>query len=447
MPETTAAAPSGARRVLVVTPFVWEGGMGRGKPTVYYTLRGFQHAGYEVHVVTATHRRDQVAESCDGLHVHYFHIPIAVGPFAFDAWHSFLTLVRAEPSAVLRHARFRLWWLQFVVLGVRRALAVARAHPPAFTYGVNNPGIPVTWWVARRLGVPTFGRIMGSEIAQLAGVDRDDPAATRRRPDPATAVKLALARFDELLAFKLPTDALIVTDDGQIGPRTVIHWLGVPADRLWLWRNGIDLDRFRGAPDRDGARRELGIDRGRPVVLWVSQLIDWKQPHLLVDALPAVVAAAPEALCVVVGDGPARGEMERRAAALGVGDRVRFAGFVDQSRVPLYYRAADVFVACYRRANVSNTLLEAMASGLAVVTLDNGRTREVVRHEENGLLVDPAHPETLGPAVARVLADPALRAALGQGASHWARDHLDTWDERIAREVRGIEAILARRGT
>jgi glycosyltransferase involved in cell wall biosynthesis len=436
----------GARAVLCVTPFIWEGGAGRGKPTVYYALRGFQRAGYDVHVVTATNRADLVSAVIDGIQIHYFRVPLSPFGFDYDVSHSFLTRVRADPRPLVRHLKFRLWWSQFVLCGARRAGSVARRTPPAFTYGVNNPGVPVAWWVGRRLGVPSFARIMGSEIGQRAGVDLDDaPAGTPVAPGRVKTLKLWLARFDELLAFKLPSDAVIVTDDGQIGPRTITDWLGVPSERLWLWRNGIDRERFASLPDRAAARAALDIASERPVVLWVSQLIDWKQPGLLIDAVPAVLTRVPDALFLLVGDGPERATLIAQSERLGVAEHVRFDGFVAQDRVPLYYRGSDVFTALYRTANVSNTLLEAMVSGLAVVTLDNGRTREVVRHEVSGLLVAPDRPDDIAPALARALGNGDLRRRLGEGAMRWTEGNLLSWDDRVRREVDAIEAVVARR--
>jgi phosphatidylinositol alpha-1,6-mannosyltransferase len=251
-------------------------------------------------------------------------------------------------------------------------------------------------------------------------------------------------RFDELAAFKLPCDAWVVTDDGQVGRRTLTEWLGVPPDRLWLWRNGVDKARYEAAPGRAAARHLLGVDPDELVVLWASQLTDWKHPERLLDALPELARSVPRLRALIVGDGPERAALERRAERLGVADRVRFEGFVAHDAMVQYYRASDAFVALYDRANVSNTLLEAMLAGLPVVALDNGRTREVVRDGRTGLLVDPERLADLAPTLARILADDLLREALGCGAERWADDNLLSWDERIAREIDAIEDLAAR---
>lgn len=439
--------------LLVATPFIWEAGPHKGKPTVFHALRGFQRAGWDVHVVCATNRRGVAEASVDGITVHYFRIPLDRVDFVYDAQHSYLSQVRGEEHAIVRHLKFRLWWLQFVVLGIARAEGLARRLRPAATYGVNNPGIPIAAWIGRRRGIPSFGRIMGSVFVQhvrgilatgsdAGGVGPSTPAPSRVRRAVAWA-KLWVARFDELLAFRLPTGAVIVTDDGTIDAAEITAWLGVPAARLWLWRNGTDAAWVAAAPDRPAARAALGIPTDAPVLVWVSQLVDIKRADRLIDALPAVAEAVTDVVVLVVGDGPARPALERRAAALGVAGRIRFAGFVARDALPTYLRAADAFVALYDYSNLSNTLLESLVAGLPVVTLANGRTGDVVKDGLNGLLLPPDDADRIAPALIRILSDAALRAELAAGAARYAASTLVSWDRRIDREVAAAQAIVA----
>lgn len=453
------AAPK--RRVLLVaTPFIWEAGPHKGKPTVHHALRGFQRAGWDVHAVCATNRRGVRTEVIDGVTVHYFRIPLDRVDFEYDAQHSYLSLVRGEAHPFVRHLKFRLWWLQFVALGIRRADRLARTLRPAAAYGVNNPGIPIAAWVGRRRRIPVFGRIMGSVFVQhvrgilatgtdtpgVAGAAGAIPAGRpgRRARSLLAWAKLWLTRFDELLAFRLPTGAVIVTDDGTIDAAEITAWLGVPPDRLWLWRNGVDASWRAAAPDRATARRALGLPESASVLVWVSQLVDLKRCERFIESMPAVAAAVPGAIALVVGDGPSRPTLERRAAAAGVADRVRFEGFVARDALPPYLHAADAFVALYDYSNLSNTLLEAIVAGLPVVTLANGRTGDVVTDGGNGLLLPPDRPDLIAPALVRILSDDAMRTRLAAGAAEYAARELVAWDERIDREVAAVEAIVAR---
>jgi glycosyltransferase involved in cell wall biosynthesis len=414
------------RRVLVVTPFIWEAGPYHGKATIYYILRGFLRAGYEVHVVTATSRRGETDAVWEGLNIHYFRVPLGAVDFEYDAFHSFLSLVRRQKAGWRRHLTFRLFWLQFVWLSYRRALQVARLWPPTITYGVNNPGIPAAYGVARRLGVPNFSRIMGSPIVQWAG----------------SRVKLYLARFDELLAFRLPASALIVTDDGTISADEIEQELGIPRARIWLLRNGIDKTSFTAGPERRRSRMELGISPESKVLLSVSQLVDWKRVDRVIGAMPAVVARCPEARLLIVGDGPERANLEAQAKRLDVAHLVRFEGFVAREALPRYFQSSDVFTAFYNYANVGNSMLEAMLTGNAVVTLNNGHTGDLVKHMSNGFMVEPDRLSDIPDALIQVLTDDDLRRKLGGSAAAWANATLLTWDERIEQEIAMIEATV-----
>jgi glycosyltransferase involved in cell wall biosynthesis len=414
------------KNVLVITPFIWEGGPWRGKRTVYAILQGFQRAGYQVHVVTATNRPSLDDEVWEGLHIHYFRPAIAPGAGEFDAFHSFLTQISQGGSAWRRHLNFRLFWLSFVWGAARRAAQVARKHPPEFLYGVNNPGIPPAWRVARALNVPLFSRIMGSPITQWQG----------------SRLTLYLARFDELLAFKLPARAIIVTDDGTISADDIHRQLGAPRERIWMFRNGIEKSLFQSDFDKRALRRQLDLPQDAKIILWTSQLVNWKHPERLFNALPAVLARAPETRALILGDGPMRGYLETLSQQLGINHAVRFDGFVSRGKLPAYFHAADIFTAFYDYANIGNSTLEAMLSGLPVVTLDNGHTADMVRRGETGLLVNPNHLQDIPNALLTLLQDDDLRTQMGQNAARFADEQLFTWEERIDNEIAMIEERL-----
>ena len=206
-------------------------------------------------------------------------------------------------------------------------------------------------------------------------------------------LRLYLARFDELLAFKLPAEALIITDDGTISAEDIREGLGIPSERIWMFRNGIDKAIFTSGPARSQTRTELGFAPDAKILLWVSQLVNWKRVDRIIDAMPQVAAHCSEARLVILGDGPDRPLLEAQAKRLGVDRLVRFVGSVPRGELPGYFRSADVFTAFYDYANISNSLLEAMLSGNAVVALNNGHTADVVKHMENGLLIDPESSE------------------------------------------------------
>lgn len=414
------------RRVLFIAPFIWEAGPYIGKPTIYNIMRGFQRAGYEVHVVSATNRPGLHEQVFEGLKIHYFRLPLPLLACRYDAMASFLTLVRTSGHPYKQHLRYRLFWLQFLLLGTRRALQVSRRFPPKLTYGIMNTGVPVAYFLARRRRIPNFSRITGSAILHYL----DSP------------LRLWLARFDEYLAFKLPCSGLIITRDGSTSEEEIHDQLRIPSERIWLWRNGVDKDSFTLPSAPTSLRSSLGLEADARMVLSVSQLVDVKRIDLLIEAIPEVVAEDPRARFVIVGEGPEKGALQRRVRNLGVSSFVRFAGSVPREQIPAYYQAADVFAAFYPYANISNSLLEAMLSGNAVVTLDNGHTSDVIRHLENGFLVSRKDLGRIPAALLQILRDDALRERLGRAAREYARSTLQTWEERIQEEINRIEGVL-----
>jgi rhamnosyl/mannosyltransferase len=181
-------------------------------------------------------------------------------------------------------------------------------------------------------------------------------------------------------------------------------------ERVRVIPYGIDLDPYV-SPDHASAARELRARFGQRVVLGVGRLIYYKGFEVLLDAIAHI-----DAHLVIVGDGPLRHFLEKRAAELRIAQRVTFAGEVHQKAMPAWYRAADVFAfpSVARSEAFGIVQLEAMASGIAVVntSLDSG-VPYVSLDGETGLTVPPLNPNALAEALERLLSDAALRARLG----------------------------------
>jgi glycosyltransferase involved in cell wall biosynthesis len=188
-----------------------------------------------------------------------------------------------------------------------------------------------------------------------------------------------------------------------------------PADaaKVVVVRNGMDRQRF--AP-------RAAEPAGPPTVLCVGRLVEKKGIDTLLAACGRLADEGVELRLELVGDGPMRHALAARARELGIGERVRFRGDLDEDAVlEAYRRAAVLALACRRAADGDRdglpvVLVEAMACGLPVVTTPISGIPEVVRDGESGLLVDPDDPPALARAIGRVLRDGALRRHLGEGA-------------------------------
>lgn len=220
--------------------------------------------------------------------------------------------------------------------------------------------------------------------------------------------------------------------------------VGVPSTRLRQIYNGVDNTLFRPRP---GSRPNLApagfIPDDALVIGTVGRLAGVKDQATLVRAFARLLSQQPglrrRARLVIAGDGPERGHLEELIAQEGVGAVTWLAG--ERSDIPAFMQSLDVFVLPSLGEGISNTILEAMASGLPVVASRVGGNPELVTEGDNGLLVPSGDPEALADALARYAEDPGL--AQRQGArgrrkveqtfnwEHCVAGYLSVYDELL----------------
>ena len=158
---------------------------------------------------------------------------------------------------------------------------------------------------------------------------------------------------------------------------------------------------------RAQARAELGLEEEPRYVLTICRLVIWKGVDYIMRALREL---PPDVKLLVAGDGEMQDEWERLKDELGLAERVTFLGNVPHSKIPLYIRAADLFVLNSEYEGLSHTLLEVASLGTPIVCTGVCGNPEVVEDGVNGFLVPPKSPGPLAEAMGKVLADPALAA-------------------------------------
>jgi len=209
-------------------------------------------------------------------------------------------------------------------------------------------------------------------------------------------------------------------------------------EKLVVVHNGVDVASFEEATRRrDEHRRHLGLGPEARAILAVSVLRPGKGLEDLLQALPTVVAAVPESVLLVAGDGPLRDRLQVEADELGLGRGVRWLGF--RRDVPALLAASDLFVLPSHEDAFPTVLLEAMAAGLPVVATDVGGVPEIMEAPAIGRLVPRGSPEALGRSIVELLGQPGTREAMGRAARSRARTLFSTqaWIGRL-------EAVYAR---
>lgn len=191
---------------------------------------------------------------------------------------------------------------------------------------------------------------------------------------------------------------------------------------------GVDTVLFR--PRRNGKPTSF---KGKRIILFVGRLSDQKGVQYLVEAMPFILSREKNALLLIIGEGPHRKELEALADSYGVGHAVRFLGGLPQEKVAIYHGMCDVFV-LPALANRTGTealglaLLEAMASGCAVVGTDVGGIPSAVSHGKTGILVRQKNANDLAASITSLLKDRKKASALGRRASSFISKNY-SWEQ------------------
>ncbi len=213
--------------------------------------------------------------------------------------------------------------------------------------------------------------------------------------------------------------------------------VGIPAHKVRVLMNGVDTGRFYPGPvDRAALVPRLPVEA--VVVGTVGRLDPVKDHAHLVEAVAHLDASVH---LVIVGEGPERSRIEGAVASAGIGDRVHLLG--ERADIPELLRAFDLFCLPSLAEGISNTLLEAMATGLPLVATRVGGNPELVADGASGLLVPPADPRALAAALGRLVADAALRRDMGEAARTRAVDHFSL-DAMVARYTACYTSLVHR---
>lgn len=173
--------------------------------------------------------------------------------------------------------------------------------------------------------------------------------------------------------------------------------------------------------DRATTRQSLGIPPETRLLLYVGRLAKEKNLQMLLTAVRDIMQVEANARLWLVGDGPYRDECERLARKLGIGDKVRFVGFVPREKVEMYYAAADLFVFASITETQGLVVQEAMVHGIPPVAVFGGGASDAIVHGENGFVVKNDVDSFARQAI-DLLLDDRLYAEISDGAKRAGRE-------------------------
>jgi len=256
--------------------------------------------------------------------------------------------------------------------------SLIRTHRPEVVIGYwAHPDGEAAVRIGRLVGAPSCVIIGGSDVLLLA-----------RKP----------SRRRRLQAVLEATDAVITVNDDLKG---AVVRLGIRADKVHVWHQGIDVSRFRPG-DRFLARQKLGIPVSARVIVWVGRMVPVKGLDILLRACVRLRTRDVDYHLYLIGDGPLQRELTAQTEVGGLFKHVTFVGPKLHDELADWYRAADLTVLPSRSEGLPNVLRESLACGTPFVASDVGGICEI-GDESCSILVPSEDPEALCEAIQRGL--------------------------------------------
>jgi glycosyltransferase involved in cell wall biosynthesis len=293
----------------------------------------------------------------------------------------------------------KLFWFTFVRKAHEISLNLNKQYDFKLIYGAGCNSVYAASYIGRDFGIPSIGRLFGTYLYPYLN----------------SKVNLLL-RFDEVLAFKSPCTAFIITDDGTGGNKVAEHFK-ISKERLYFWRNGVKRPHDKIIYDNTIH------------IISMARLDTWKHVERIIEAFREV--ATSNMFLDIVGDGPEEKTLRNLVNDCDLNENVIFHALKLLTN-------SDIFISTNDYSNVSNSLLEAMSCGKGIIVLNTGKTSDII-DGNNGLLVDNEF--DLGDAIKK-MCDKETRMFSGYRAKRYASENFESWDQRIQKEVSLCDELI-----
>jgi len=275
-------------------------------------------------------------------------------------------------------------------------------------------------WAARSLGLPVLYTVHGWSF----------------HPDQAAWIRRIRIMGEQYLTARSNLNISVSHSNQQTGRDYM------PSFRSIVINNGIDLNKFDPAKPHKDIRAELGIAADKLLVLFIARFTGHKQPLALIRAFAAAQKQNPDMHLLMVGDGDQKAEAIELIASLGCGGSVTLESF--RQDVPDVLAAADIFVLPSLWEGLPIGLLEAMAMGKAIIASRVDGTSEIIRHGENGWMVETAGlVDNLTGALVSLSRDEAQRRAFSAAARATVSERFNA--EHMTRQIEQQYDLLLRK--
>ena len=210
----------------------------------------------------------------------------------------------------------------------------------------------------------------------------------------------------------MPAEVIIATTKSYVNESPVLSQY---KNKIVVIPNGINLDEVTTEYTMEESRNILGLPHDVQIILFFGSLVPYKGPDILLKAFRSIKKEFPKVKLIFAGRGQMHDELCDLSKQFGLENDVVFTGFVKEEEKPLYYKASDIF--CLPSTTMAESFgivnLEAMASGIPIVSTDLGGIPDIVKEGENGLLAKPGDYKSLVNSLLCLLRDNKLKKKLG----------------------------------
>jgi glycosyltransferase involved in cell wall biosynthesis len=205
------------------------------------------------------------------------------------------------------------------------------------------------------------------------------------------------------------------------------------SNKIIILPNGIELEKFQNIYSHNKNNHT------KKTIIFVGTLRPVKGVKYLIKAMRIIHKKLPDTNLLIVGDGPDRDKLETLVQELNLQNCIHFAGKVPNEKIPEYMTQADLFVLPSLSESFGIVNIEAMASGLPIVTTNVGGLPEIVINGENGFVVEPKNPEAIAEKVILILNDENLKKKISENNQKKAKDY--SWDGVIKNLIAIYESL------
>jgi glycosyltransferase involved in cell wall biosynthesis len=210
----------------------------------------------------------------------------------------------------------------------------------------------------------------------------------------------------------------------------ITSW-GVNKDKITVIYNAVEAGSSINL-SKDQAKKKIGITGD--IILSIGRLAPWKGFSDLIDLMPDLLKKNDSFRLIIAGEGDDRKNLENKIKDLEVNNEVKMTGSLPHSQMPLYFKAADIFVLNSGYEGLSHVILEAMQAGLPIIASDEGGNPELIEEGFNGFLVKYGDQGELRQAILKIWKNKDLQEKFGQNSKIKIKDF--TWENLVSQTVR-----------